>query len=119
MTDNAASLKSVFATAKQSLVLRPNSINVSAFIYHSFADLKNLIKFVGTKPQIDEEGRLYFKKVLIPDNCVILRDTQGKVQRVMTFDEAESNYEIVAQSDFKPEHANTIIPVVVKSRSKK
>jgi len=100
---------SSFSKAKQSIVVRPRANNVQAFIYHDFSDLKNLVRFVGTKPTIDEEGNLYFRKQLINDNSVILRDAYGRVEEVLTYDAAAVKYEIVAESEFKPEHANNVI----------
>jgi hypothetical protein len=107
-TDNTKSA-TAFSKAKQSIVIRPRANNIQAFIYHDFTDLKNLVRFVGTKPQIDEEGNLYFRNTLIPDNTVIMRDAYGRVIDVMTYDQANGRYEIVAESEFKPEHANKVI----------
>ena len=109
MTLTPQNSKSDFASLKQSIVIRPKSNNLQGFIYHDFSDLKNLVRFVGTKPQIDEEGNLYFRKTMIPDNSVVLRDAYGRVEKVMSFEQADKDYEIVGQSDFKPEHANVVI----------
>lgn len=97
-----------FDNSKQAVIIRPRSTNTLAFIYHDFSDLKNLILFVGSKPQIDEEGKLYFRKLQIPDNSVILRNAYGQVTEVLKFDTAAQRYEIVADSEFKPEHANKV-----------
>lgn len=97
-----------FANAKSALVVRPKSVNEMAFIYRNFSDLKNLVKFVGSKPSIDEEGNLYFRKQMIADNSVIFRNSYGQVTDVLPLEKAEEKYEIVADSEFKPEHANTI-----------
>jgi hypothetical protein len=97
-----------FATAKQSVVIRPKAPNTLAFVYHGFTDLKNLVKFVGSRPTIDENGDLYFRKNLIKDNSVILRDAFGKVIEVLNYNDASAKYEIVGDSEFKAEHANKV-----------
>ena len=108
-----------FSTAKQCVVIRPKATNVAAFIYHGFADLKNLLQFVGSKPSIDEDGKLWFKKMQIFDNSVILRDAYGRVVEVLKYEDAETKYEIVADSEFKPEHANKIAEAPNKPAGKK
>jgi hypothetical protein len=108
-----------FENAKQSLVVRPLSLNTQAFIYSGYTDLKNLILFVGSKPTIDENGDLWFKKTKVVANSVILRDAYGKLTEQLTFEQAAGKYEIVASSDFKPEHANKIIAKVASEKSEK
>lgn len=103
-----AQTSKTFANAKSALVVRPKSVNEMAFIYRNFSDLKNLVKFVGSKPSIDEEGNLYFRKQMIADNSVIFRNSYGQVTEVLPLEKAEEKYEIVADSEFKPEHANTV-----------
>ncbi|NMC99107.1 MAG: hypothetical protein GYA62_05240 [Bacteroidales bacterium] len=107
-----------FESAKQMVVIRPRTVNQVAFVYRDFSDLKNLIKFVGSKPSIDEEGKLWFGKLPIPDNCVVLRNSYGKVTEVHDFKAAEMYYEIAADSEFKPEHANKVEPKPVKEGHK-
>jgi hypothetical protein len=116
MTANASTSKS-FNTAKQCVVIRSKSPNTMGFVYHDFTDLKNLIQFVGTRPQIDEDGKLYFRKTQVKENSLILRDASGRVTNVLSYEEAERTFEIVAESDFKPEHANKIT-LVPKSNNK-
>lgn len=118
MTTTAQNTKS-FASAKQSVIIRPISSQQAGFIYHDFSDLKNLVKFVGTKPQIDEEGNLWFRKQQIPDNSVILRNSYGAVTDVLTFDKAAEQYEIVADSAFLPEHANKVVAKAVTAKGEK
>ena len=112
-------MEKIFSSSKQSLVIRPKSINQAAFHYEGFANVKNLILFVGSKPTIDEEGNIYFRKMKILDDSIVLRDAQGKVTEVLTVDEAVAKYEIVAESDFKPEHANKVTPKVVAEKGEK
>lgn len=119
MTKSTTTTESIFDNAKQSLVLRPKSINVQAFIYSGYNDLKNLILFVGSKPTIDENGDLWFKKTKVVANSVILRDAYGKLTEQLTFEAAAAKYEIVASSDFKPEHANKIIAKVASPKGEK
>lgn len=97
-----------FASSKQSLVIRPTTVNQMAFHYGDFSDLKNLILFVGSKPSIDEEGKLWFGKQEIKDDSIVLRNSYGKVTDVLTCDKAAEQFEIVAESEFKPEHANKV-----------
>jgi hypothetical protein len=107
MATNAINPKN-FADAKQSVIIRPRTANQMAFLYHDFSDLKNLVKFVGSKPSIDEEGNLWFGKTMIPDNCLVIRNSYGKVTEVLSYEQAATHYEIVADSEFKPEHANVV-----------
>jgi hypothetical protein len=106
-TQSSTSAKS-FASARQSVIIRPRTAEQQGFIYHNFSDLKNLVKFVGSKPSIDEEGNLWFRKQMIPDNSVILRNSYGQVTDVLSFDKAEEQYTVVLDSEFKPEHANKV-----------
>ena len=101
-----------FENAKQSLVINPRSTSkTQAFVYRGMQDLENLIAFVGVSPKVSvEKGKivLAFKKQIIFDNSVILRNSYGEVIAVMTYGEAETKYEIVAQSEFLPEHKNKL-----------
>lgn len=110
---------SVFDSAKQSVVIRPKSVNQQAFVYRGYNDLKNMILFVGSKPTIDENGDLWFKKTKVVANSVLLRDAYGRLTEQLTFDEASEKYEIVAQSDFKPEHANKIVAKVAGEKKER
>lgn len=100
--------KKEFTTAKQLVILRPSSTEVLGFIYHDFSDLKNLIKFVGTRPTIDEEGKLWFRKLQVPDNSVVIRDAFGQVTNVMNYETASTKFTLVSDSDFLPAHAAII-----------
>jgi len=100
-----------FESAKQSLVINPRSTKTQAFAYHGMQDLENLITFVGTSPKVSvEKGKivLAFKKQVILDDRIILRNSYGEVTAVMTYDEANTQYEIVAESAFLPEHKNKL-----------
>jgi len=104
-----------FETAKQSLIINPKSVKDHAFIYRGMQDLENLIAFVGSSPKVSvDKGKivLAFKKQIILDNRVILRNTYGEVTAVLTFEEADRDYEILAQSEFLPEHKNKVIEKV-------
>ena len=109
-TKKSAAVNS-FESAKQSLVINPRSTKTQAFVYRGMPDLENLIAFVGTSPKVSvEKGKivLAFKKQVILDNTVILRNSYGEVTAVMSYDEAETKYEILAQSVFLPEHKNKL-----------
>lgn len=113
MTDSTKKVAVVnsFETAKQSLVINPKSVKTQAFVYRGMQDLENLIAFVGSSPKVSvEKGKivLAFKKQIIFDNSVILRNSYGEVTSVMTYEKAQDEYEILAQSDFLPEHKNKV-----------
>ena len=111
MSEQSKVSKKEFTSAKQLVILRPNSTEVLAFIYHDFSDLKNLIKFVGSRPTIDEDGKLWFRKNQIPENSVVIRDSFGQVTHVMKYDDAATKYTIISDSEFLPAHA-----AIVKTR---
>jgi len=108
MQDEKSTPAIINADTRQSLALKPKVVVVQAFHYRGFKDLKNLIQFVGSRPIINEDASLQFKKVIIPDNSIVFRNEYGAVVRVMSYDEANKMYEIGAQSDWKPEHANKV-----------
>jgi hypothetical protein len=108
-----------FSQAKSSVVIRPKSVNTQGFIYRDFTDLKNLVKFVGGRPSIDENGELWFGKHNIKDNSLIIRTGTGKVYEVLTMEEAETQFEIVADSTFLPEHANVTVAKAPKVKGDK
>jgi hypothetical protein len=102
----------IFETAKQSLVIQPKTQKEQAFVYRTIADLENLIGFVGTTPKVDiDKGKmvLTFKKHIIGDGSVVLRNSYGEVTRVMTFEEANKIYDVAAQSEFLQEHKNKVV----------
>jgi hypothetical protein len=110
----------LFEVAKQSLVISPKTIKEQAFIYRSISDLENLIGFVGTTPKVDiDKGKmvLTFRKHIVTDNSLILRNAYGEVTNVMTLENANKIYDIVAQSEFLPEHKNKVV-VKVKPEKK-
>jgi hypothetical protein len=103
--------ENIFTDAKQSLILRPKSIQVAAFKYNESADLMNLISFVGKEPKVKvDKGKmvLTFGKKDVKEGNIVLRNSYGEVTNVFTPAEANDKYEIVASSEFKPEHANKI-----------
>lgn len=100
-----------FENAKQSLVINPRSLKTQAFVYRGMQDLENLIAFVGVSPKVSvEKGKivLAFKKQIILDNRVILRNSYGEVTAVMTYEEADKDFEVLAESAFLPEHKNKL-----------
>jgi len=112
-----------FASAKQSLILKPKTVAIQALNFKGFEDLKTLIDFVGNTPKIDVDKNgqpvLLYKKQVIKDNSIILRNSFGEVTRVMTYAEAAEIYEISAQSEFKAEHKNKVVDKPVKKREVK
>jgi len=113
-TTKSAAVNS-FETAKQSLVINPRSVKTQAFVYRGMQDLENLIAFVGSSPKVSvEKGKivLAFKKQIILDNSVILRNSYGEVTAVMSFEEAEKDFEIMAQREFQAEDRNKVVEKV-------
>lgn len=106
------SITEKFDEAKQIITVRPFAIMQAGFIYRGFSDLKNLLAFVGSKPTIDENSQLWFGEFMIAENSVILRDAQGHVTKVLNFEAAAGALELVTSEEFKPEHANVIVPKV-------
>ena len=104
---------------KKVIAIRPLAVTQLAFVYTDFSDLKNLIQFVGSKPTIDEAGNLFFKKMKISDNSVILRDSFGKVVDVIPADKLKDKFEISAESDFKAEHIAKVEVKVVGEKSER
>lgn len=113
------SKENVFTEAKQSLILKSKVVPVQAFVYKDFSDLENLIKFVGSRPLINGDMSIQFKKTIVPKNSVVMRNQYGEVMSALTFDQANNLYEIAAQSEFKPEHVNKVIDKVKKTRTPK
>jgi hypothetical protein len=109
-----------FSDAKQIIVIRPKSVveNV-AFHYADFSDVKKLIQFVGSKPTIDENAAIWFGKFLIPDDSLVVRDSFGRVSTVLTMEQAETKYNVVASHDFKTEDIAEVRVKVVKEGSKR
>ena len=105
-----------FVNSKQSLVLKLKVVATQAFHYRNFSDLKTLIQFVGSRPVINEDASLQFKKVVVPDNSIVLRDEYGAVVRVMSYEEADKGFEIAAQSEWKAEHANKVKAKEIKAK---
>jgi|WetSurMetagenome_2_1015567.scaffolds.fasta_scaffold1216976_1 hypothetical protein len=104
--------ENLFTSSKQSLVIAPKTTKQQAFIYRSMADLENLILFVGNTPKIAiDKGKpiLNYGKHTIKDDSVILRNSFGEVTTVLSMEEANAQYDIVAQSEFLPEHKNKVI----------
>jgi hypothetical protein len=101
-----------FANAKQSLILKPKTIAIQAFNYKGLEDLKNLIDFVGSTPKIDvdKSGQpiLLYKKNVLKENSIIMRNSFGEVTNVLTYPDAAEVFDISAQSEFKPEHKNKV-----------
>ena len=94
-----------FATAKTSVVIKPKTKNELVMIYRGLQDLKSLILFVGSRPVLNADASIQYKKFIIADNSVVFRNGNGQVSKVMTFEEAENLYDIAADSFFKNEHS--------------
>jgi len=104
--------------AKQIVVVRPKSATENVgFIYKDFSDLKKLILFVGSKPTIDEEGKLWFKKIQVTENSLVMRDAYGKVTAVLSLEEAQIKFAIVASHEYSESDANQIAVKVAKEGS--
>ena len=108
----AGTIENPFTSAKESIVITPKVTAEQVYHYKGFENLKNLIGFVGARPLINEDGSLQFRKVLIPENSIIFRNSLGQVTKVMNYESAGTMYDIVAQSDFLPEHKNVVVPKV-------
>lgn len=107
-----------FAEAKNCVAIKPKSVAVSAFVYKSLADLKNLILFVGNRPLINPDTSLQFKKMTVKENSVILRNAYGEVTTVMSFEDAANRFDIAAQHDFSQADANKVEEKPVKTITK-
>ena len=118
MKDTPDKATNPFEVAKQSVILKTKVIPTMAFIYRGFPDLENLIKFVGSRPMINGDMTLQFKKTIVPNNSVVLRNQYGEIVKVMTFADAADTYDIAAQSDFRPEDSNKVVAKEVKTRTK-
>jgi hypothetical protein len=107
--------ENLFSSSKQALVIKPKTTPQAAFNYRGFADLKNLISFVGSSPKIDisksSEPVLTFKKHSLIDGCIVMRDSFGNVTKVMSYAEANELYEIAAQRDFEVKDSNKVVTV--------
>jgi hypothetical protein len=111
-----------FTNAKQSLLLKPKTTTIQAFIYHGIEDLENLIGFVGVAPKVNiDKGQmvLSFGRTNIQNNSVIMRNAYGEVTKVLTLDEANAQYDIAASSEFLPEHKNKLVVKPKVSRKPK
>jgi hypothetical protein len=115
----AATAANPFETSKNAVILKTKVVPEMAYIYRGFNDLKNLILFVGSKPMINGDMSLQFRKVVVPENSVVMRNKYGEIVRVLTFEQAALLYDIAAQSDFRPEDENKVVAKEVKPRGKK
>lgn len=92
-----------FSVSKQALILKPKTLAKEAFNYHGFADLKNLISFVGSTPKIDVNDKgdavIMYRKKIIADNSIVIRDAAGNVTEVLDYEKAAEVYDIAAQND--------------------
>ena len=111
-TNQEAQIENPFTSAKESIVITPKVTPERVYHYKGFENLKNLIGFVGARPLINEDGGLQFKKVLVPENSIIFRNSLRHVTKVMNYESAATMYDIAAQSDFLPEHKNVVVPKV-------
>ena len=54
-----------FATAKTSVVIKPKTKNELVMIYRGLQDLKSLILFVGSRPVLNADASIQYKKFII------------------------------------------------------
>ena len=99
-TAAAVQTASPFENASTIAILKPKTKPFETFIYRGFDDLEKLIKYVGSRPALNPDLSLQFKKAVIKPNSVIIRNSFGEVVRVMTFEEAAEQYDIAASVTF-------------------
>lgn len=117
---NAVTTANTFETANSMVILRPKTTPVVALIYKGFEDLEKLIGFVGSKPVLNTDMSIQFKKTLVKPNSVIMRNSFGEVVKVMTLAEASEQYDIAASAVYNaPEHANKVQAKPIKERKPK
>jgi hypothetical protein len=94
-------VKVTFENARSNVIIRTKQIPKAAFIYHSQDDLKGAIEFVKSAPKasVNDAGKvvLSFGKCDLSDNTLILLNEVGKVSEIISLEEAEKRFEIVAQ----------------------
>lgn len=101
-------------------ILKPKTKPFETFIYRGFDDLEKLIKYVGSRPALNPDLSLQFKKAVIKPNSVIIRNSFGEVVRVMTFEEAAEQYDIAASAAFDADRDSNKVGVnPVKARKSK
>lgn len=99
-TTAAAQTANPFEDALTIAILKPKTKPFETFIYRGFDDLEKLIKYVGSRPALNPDLSLQFKKAVVKPNSVIIRNAFGEVVRVMTFKEAAEQYDIAASAAF-------------------
>jgi len=95
--------ENVFEVASQSIIIAPRTVKVQGFIYRGVADLENLIRFLGVAPKVlFEKGKMLYQfgKVTVPDGSVVLRSAYGEIVRVMTYEVANKEYDLIAQREY-------------------
>ena len=106
-----------FSTAKQVVAIRPLSQSTKVgFLFTDFSDLKKLVLFVGKKPQIDENGDLFYKKFKITNNSLIIRDSFGNVTEVLELEKAAEHYEVLESHSFSETDINEVQAKVIGER---
>lgn len=109
-----------FETAKQMVILRPKSTPVEAIIYKGFDDLESLIGFVGSRPALNPDLTLQFKKQVVKPGSVVTRNSFGEVVAVMTLEQASERFDIAASAPYDPARdANKVQAKPVKERKPK
>lgn len=119
-TAATAQVANPFENAATIAILKPKTKPFETFIYRGFDDLEKLIKYVGSRPALNPDLSLQFKKAIVKPNSVIIRNSFGEVVRVMTFEEAAENYDIAASSSFVADRdSNKVEAKPVKARKSK
>jgi len=111
---NEAQTPKTFETAKTSIVLKPKTKPEMAMVYRGLQDLKSLILFVGSKPVLNADATIQYRKHIVKDNSVIFRNANGQVSKILSFEEASKVYEIIADSEFSQTHAFQAAPAAKK-----
>ena len=101
-------------------ILKPKTTPIETFVYRGFDDLEKLIKYIGSRPTLNPDLSLQFKKAVVKPNSVLTRNAFGEVAQVMTFEEAAAKYDIAATTEFQPERdTNKVQAKPVKERKSK
>jgi len=109
-----------FEEAKTMVILKTKVVPEMALVYRGFEDLEKLISFVGTRPVLNTDLTLSFKKQIVEPNSVIFRDVYGQVTKVLTLDEASAIHDIAAQAEYNAEqHRNNVQAKEIKPRKAK
>ena len=99
-TAAAAQTATPFENAATIAILKPKTKPFETFNYKGFEDLEKLIRYIGSRPVLNSDLSLQYKKHTIKPGCLVIRNAFGEVARVMTYDEAQVQYDITASAPF-------------------